>query len=437
MNLVIPPKLRKPLIWAGYPLFAVTVMLVTMFFTLPRDRVKYRIESVLSADPMSGQPGAINMDVTIGDLSLTLFTGAGIKAKDVVLRTRPVDTNIKPARYLIDDVTVKMGLFGLLFNRPSYSFKAHALSGTVSGQFALSPSEERIKIEAEGIVLNNVPAIAASVGLPLEGTLSGKIDAVAAKAMAANLEGTVEVTLDDAVIGDGKAKLTVPGDPFLAQGLTFPKLRLGKISGQIVMEKGKGRIENLHVKSADGEATLEGYVDLRDPIGLSQMHAYMRFKPADALIKREPTVELMNNALGATAKRPDGFIGFQLTGPLTAVFYLPNVNPPPGVTLKLAGPATLPTVSPTGSPTVPPPGMPTPGVHLPPAPVPQMPPQPYIPPEPTPQPEPVPEPTAVPPPPPPPAPPVPVPNVRSGFRETHVPEGDNPPPPPENERRGE
>jgi type II secretion system protein N len=430
LNLVIPPKLKKPLIWVGYPLFAIVVMTMTMFLTIPSDRVKFRIESVLSADPMSGAPGAINMDVSIGDLSLTLFTGAGIKAKDIVLYTRPVDVNVKPARYLINDVTFHVGLLGLLFNRPTYSFKAHALSGTVSGQFALSPSEERIKIEADGLVLTNVPAIAASVGLPLEGTVSGKLEAVAAKAMAANLEGTLDVTLDDAVIGDGKAKLTVPGDPFMAQGITFPKLKLGKIVGKIVMEKGRGRIEDLHVKSGDGEATIDGYVELRDPLAMSQVHAYLRFKPTEALVKREPTVELMNNALGGTARRPDGFLGFQLTGPLQAVFALPNVNPPPGVTLKLAGPSTVPSVvnPPAGATSVPPPGLPTANsVHLPPPPMPSQP-QPYIPPEPN-TPEAVPEPTAVPPPPPP-GPPVPVPNIRPAYRETRVPE-ENPAPPPE------
>ena len=53
----------------------------------------------------------------------------------------------------------------------------------------------------------------------------------------------------------------------------------------------------------------------------------------------------------STAKRPDGFIGFQLSGPLTAVFYLPNVNPPPGVVSKSL-PATAPATAPP--PVVPP-----------------------------------------------------------------------------------
>jgi type II secretion system protein N len=350
----IPPHLRRPARNVGWVLFTIVIALVTMYASLPRDRIKDRIEATLSADPMSGRPGALGMDATIGDLSLTLFTGAGLKARDVVLRSRPVNPNDKPARYTIDEVTVHVGLLGLLFNRPTYTFKAHLLQGTVSGEISLNPSEERIKIDASGLVLSSLPSISQSVGLPVEGTLSLKVDAVAAKGLAQNLDGTAELSLEGAVIGDGKAKLTVPGDPFLSQGVTFPKLRLGNLNGRVTMAKGRANIDDFRVHSADGDATLEGYVDLRDPLAQSTMHGFLKFRPAEALLKREPTVELMSSAL-ASAKRPDGFIGFQLSGPLSAVFYLPNQNPPPGVTSK-GGPAgTAVTPPPAGAPRIPPP----------------------------------------------------------------------------------
>ena len=92
--------------------------------------------------------------------------------------------------------------------------------------------------------------------------------------------------------------------------LTFPRLRLGTIRAQVIMEKGKARLEGFHVQSPDGEAWLDGNVELRDPLGQSTMHGYLRFKPSEALAKREPTVELLNNSMSA-AKRSDGFIGFR------------------------------------------------------------------------------------------------------------------------------
>jgi type II secretion system protein N len=355
----IPPRYRKPALYGAWALFFCAISAITLFSSLPRDRVKDRIEFTLAQDPMSGVPGAMGADVTIGELGLTLFTGAGITAKDVTVRTRPQDPNAKPVRYVIDDVTVHVGVLGLLFNRPTYTFKAHALQGTVTGEIGLSPSEERIKIDASGIVLTGQPSVAQSVGLPVEGTLGIKVDAVAAKQLAQNLEGTAELTIDGAVIGDGKAKLTVPGDAFLAQGLTFPKLKLGNLNVRIQMTKGRANIEDFRVHSADGDATLEGYADLRDPLMTSTMHGYLKFRASEALTKREPMLELMNNAM-TMAKRSDGFIGFQLSGLLSAVYYLPNQNPPPGVQSKSTPPPTAPSTPPPTTASSPPPIVPPP-----------------------------------------------------------------------------
>lgn len=361
----LTPRQRRLLSWSGYPLFALFVALLTFYFSVPRERVKERLESALSADVTSGQALATGMDVTIGDLSTTLFTGIGFKASDVVLRTRPLTAGEKPARYIIDDVRVRLGLLSTMFGRPAYSFVAHALSGRVEGHVSGNNDETKAKVELEKLVLTGVPAIQQSTGgLPVEGSVSGKLDVVVPKNLLANANGSIDVDLEDVAVGDGKAKLTVPNDPFLAAGVTFPRIRLGKLSGQIAIEKGRARFDGVRVHSADADATLEGYVELHDPIAMSQIHAYLKFRPSEALVKREPTIEILNNAMSA-AKRPDGWIGIQLTGPLSAVFFLPSKDPPFGVTSRSE---PTPTAAPTPAPTAPPPSVaaPPPGFTPPP-----------------------------------------------------------------------
>lgn len=330
----LTPRQQRLVTWSGYPLFALLVALITFYVSVPRQRVKERLETALSADVTSGQPLAIGMDVEIGELTTTLFTGLGFKASDVVLRTRPLNANEKPARYIIDDVRVRLGLFSTIFGRPAYSFLAHALSGSVEGHVSGNNDETKANVELDKLVLNGVPAIQQSfAGLPVEGNVSGKLDVVVPKNLLANANGTVDVDINDVAVGDGKAKLTVPNDPFLSAGVTFPRIRLGKLSGQIVIEKGRARFEGVRVHSVDADATLEGYVELHDPIAMSQIHAYLKFRPSEALTKREPTVELLNNAM-TMAKRTDGFIGIQMTGPLSAIFFLPSKDPPFGVTSR-------------------------------------------------------------------------------------------------------
>jgi type II secretion system protein N len=370
----LTPLQRKILMWAGYPVFALFVAALAFYWSVPRDRVKDRLETALSADVTSGQPLAIGMDVNIGDLSLTLFTGAGFKASDIVLRTRPLTPGEKPARYIVDDLRVRLGLLSTIFGKPAYSFKAHALSGTVSGHAAGNMAETRVAVEIDKLVLNGVPGIQqALAGLPLDGTVSGKLDVQVPKNLLANANGGIDVSVDELAIGDGKAKLTVPNDPFLSAGVTFPRIKLGKLQGQIVIEKGKARFEGVRVHSADGDAVLEGYVELHDPIATSLMHAYLKFRPSEALLKREPTVELLNNAMTATARRNDGFIGIQMTGPLAGVFFLPSKEPPFGVTTKSepgavgatggnapVAPAFVPPPNTTAPPVAPPVAEPTP-----------------------------------------------------------------------------
>ena len=359
---------RQLATYIGYPLFALFVALLAFYWSVPRERVKDRLETALSADVMSGQPLAIGMDVTIGDLSLKLFTGLGFKATNIQLRTRPIMPGEKPARYIIDDVRVRLGMFSTMFGRASYTFVAHALSGSVSGHVAGNSDETKVEVDIDKLLLNGVPGIQQAFGgLPVEASISGKLDVSVPKNLIGNANGTVDVDIEDIGIGDGKAKLTVPNDPFLAAGLTFPRIRLGKLTGQIVIEKGRARFESVRVHSADGDATLDGYVELHDPIGTSQMHAYLKFRPSEALVKREPTVEILNNALAGTAKRTDGYLGIQMTGPLAGMFYLPSKDPPFGVTVRsepggpspgtgAMGAGATTTATPTPAPTfVPPP----------------------------------------------------------------------------------
>jgi type II secretion system protein N len=363
-SIPLSSKQRRILTYTGYPLFALFVAMLTFFWSVPRERVKDRLETALSADVTSGQPLAIGMDVEIGDLSLKLFTGLGFKATDVVLRTRPINPGEKPARYIIDDVRVRLGLFSTMFGRPSYSFVGHALSGSIEGNVSGNNDESKVAVEIAKLVLNGVPGIQQSFGgLPVEGTVSGKLDVSVPKNLLANANGTIDVDIEDVAIGDGKAKLTVPNDPFLAAGVTFPRVKLGKLSGQIIIEKGRARFEGVRVHSADADATLDGYVELHDPIGMSQMHAYLKFRPSDALVKREATVELMTNAMAGTAKRSDGYIGLQMTGPLSAMFFLPSKDPPFGVTTRSEPGAPAATAPPLAAPPtqfVPPPNTPSP-----------------------------------------------------------------------------
>jgi type II secretion system protein N len=410
----IPVRYRRPLLYVGYTAFAFAVAVLTLYGTIPRDRVKDRLEAALSADPGPMNPLGTGMDVTIGDLGITLFTGPGVHGTDGIFKTRPLDTSAKPNKWFVDDATVHISLLGLAFNRPSYTWKGHALKGTITGYWSAKPEMARLGIGLDEVVLNGVQAVQqALMGLPLEAKLDGKLDIEMPKQMLADGSGRIDLVADDIVLGDGKAKLAVPSDPFLAAGLTFPKVRLGKLEGHITIEHGRLRFDDVRMHSADADVTLEGYVELHDPLSTSMLHGYLRFRPSEALAKREPTVELLTNAV-SRAKRADGFLGFSLTGSMAMPSLLPSTEPPPGVVSRAGAAPAAPTAV-----TVPPPPPPGSGPAHAVAPPPETPPA--APPEPPPPP-----PVAAPVlPPPPPAPPAP-----TGATGSSVADEKEPPQPP-------
>lgn len=386
--IAIPPRWEKPLRRAGYGAALGLTLLISFCSGVSRDRVKDKLEAALSADPMAtpgGAPLAIGMNVTLGEVHLPWF-GIGVSAKDIVLRTRPMDPTAKPARYVIDDAKVKIGLFGLLFRRPSYRFSGHLGNGEAQGKISLSSKESSYDISADSVSLASFAALQTQLGLPIAGVVTFKTHLTLAEMLAAKSNGTIDIKIEDLIVGDGKAQFKVPTDPFLAQGVTFPRLRLGTLEGHISFDKGRGKLENFHLKSPDGEVFIEGTIELRDPLMISDLRIYLRFKPAETLIKREPTVELLTNALGSIAKRPDGFYGIQISGPLASPFTMPTsvaptgfTNPPPSPGLA---PSNLGTLAPPGAQPYPSNNFPSPSFQTPraPGPVPFTPTPPTTPP---------------------------------------------------------
>jgi hypothetical protein len=186
------------------------------------------------------------------------------------------------------------------------------------------------------------------------------------------------------------------------------------------------KLQGVEAKSPDGDLALEGEVTLRDPVAMSTVNAYLRFKLSDSFLKQAANVATILQMAGAQGKRPDGFYGLRLSGRLG------QLNPPilsPTSPLGTSSapsprPGTRASITPTNAPFKLPPS----------APVPAPPSMAMTPPMPPPAPE------APPPPPPPPPSPAPASSPTGGWHggasapvvaEAGAPPApDSPPPPP-------
>ena len=433
----------------GYPLFAGVVFITALYYSLPIDRIRDRLERELSQEPGPSPFGSggfgigLGMEVRIGEMDLHLLS-PGISATAVQLRPRkpglgsPIAApsalagatggdkdgdkekkTVKPM--FIDRLDVRVPLLELLAGNKVADVQAEAFGGTIRGVGGLGGEGAFVNAQIEQLILGRVANLGQILPLPLTGALSLTVNfKVPPQKLPTgappprpgapptfdmpHATGVLEVQLKDGTLGDGKAKLVVPGDPFLSQGLTFPRLKLGNLAGRLVVDRGRASLDELHSKSADAELWIEGYLELRDPLPSSELHLYVRFKPSAELVKREATIEILNNAMGA-GKRSDGSLGFAVQGILAAPRSRPSKDPPEGVTVRagtlgqVAVPAS-PSLRPGGSVAVSPP--PSPMVR------PRAEPPPMVSPPPmAPEPPPPPPPVALPPPSPPPADPPP------------------------------
>ena len=349
----------------GYPLFALCVFLASFYYSLPLDRIKDRLQRELSQDSGPPAPGSgawgigLGMDVTIGDIGLNLLP-VGASAADGTLRPRPArgaspepDAQKRSKAMLVESLRLRAPVLALLFGDRVLGVDVQALGGTVTADGGLVSDGAILKAELDKLTLARAPILAQFVPLPVLGVLSGSADikvpvrkpekeSVSRRGTGGPLAvaldysktaGLIEIHIEQGVLGDGKAKLSVPGDPFLSQGLTFPKLALGNVTGRIVFDRGRATLSDVRSQSADADIALEGYIELRDPLPLSELRLYLRFRPSPALIKREPTMEILTNAM-AVGKRSDGALGFSLTGTMATPRSRPSREPPDGVSIR-------------------------------------------------------------------------------------------------------
>ncbi len=282
-------------------LVAGLVYAVSLMIVFPYERVGEFVEATAST---------MGYDVDVGDTKPTF--GVGVKLEDVRIATRPSDGS-KPTRMVIDSATVTTSPLKNLMGGLAYAIDADIFGGKLGVDVVADKDEGHGKVRLETLNLAESP-LKDSLGLPVLGKLSGKLDMTLPKLHAAQADGRLEIQCEGCTIGDGKAKLKVASNPLLAEGITVPRFRLGNLEGEIVFEKGLGQIEGLASKSPDGEIQVEGTIKLADPADLSQVDLYVKFKLSESLIKSSDKFELLLQFAEGQGKRSDGFYGFRLQG---------------------------------------------------------------------------------------------------------------------------
>ncbi len=318
-------RLIKILRYVGYGVFALVVTLVSTYLAFPFGRLKDTVAQALSQDG--------RYDVTVGSVS-GLFP-LGLALDDIRLVGRPERPGDKPDKLVVDKAEIRIGVFSLLKGSPKIAFSLDAFKGHIEGSTTKSDKERSLAFSFRDVAFAHLPGIAKAIDLPMAGRVSGDVSLTIPKRDGLRkAEGHLRISCSDCSFGDGKHKIKPkfmarPGkyNPVAEQGVTLPKIRLGKFGGDIEIKKGRAEFKDFEALSPDGEAQLLGYVLLRDPLAFSSVQALFKFRFSDELKKKKPKIVGIEASM-ARGKRRDGMLGMCISRRLKRLRFRPCKSSP-------------------------------------------------------------------------------------------------------------
>lgn len=310
---------------AGYVLLCMVSFLVTLKYSFPYSRVRGMLVDGLSK----------KYDVTVGSVTHGFWPGQ-IEVNKLILRTRPTQPDQKPTEIIVDRATIDLGLdyaaLGLLLHKQLRAdFDVDLGDGEIEGNVALAKSGLReLAVETDGLPLGSIPGVSEAVGLPMSGPLKADIDLRLPGGKWKNAEGSISIACNTCTVGDGVTKMKPPAPTgrrhlsaaakaWRAEGVTVPRLNLGKAHIEVAISKGVGTIKTFAAESKDGWLKLEGSIGFHDPLSRSTMPGCLHFKLSDELKKRDPKFGNIEYTLPERSRQGDGSFAIPTKGQLAAI----------------------------------------------------------------------------------------------------------------------
>lgn len=298
----------------GYAAFFVVMLLIFIAVTFPYDAVRAKIVGSFNAQQ---KPGAAQQELQISELSGYFVTG--VHASGVKLLSASTDPNSPPVEISIDEARARLRILPLLIFRKVVAFDLEMLEGTASGTVSENGADRSVDLTFDGVDVGQIGPVKQAVGLPIQGKLYGtlKLDLPGSKASKAN--GTIALELRELTVGDGKAKLKIPGLP--GEGLTIQKLSVGTLTIEGEAKDGTLKFSKIGSNGPDVIIDGEGNVKIRELANESIVDVTLGLRISDAYKNKSDANKglfaMLDMAPDAkAAKRPDGSFAVRLAGPL-------------------------------------------------------------------------------------------------------------------------
>jgi type II secretion system protein N len=321
----VTPRIRRLLMYVGYPAFYVACLMVFAYVSAPWDRLKQAVtEGFNTASPLR-----LEMDSMSWSWRFPGVSASGVRFVAPESELDPTGKTKPPAEYNVDDFYARVSVLPLLWGTSKLGFALDGFGGSVDGTVKTASDERVVEVELDKVDASKLPYLADVLGIPLGGTVKGEISLELPEQKLAKANGHIELEIENFEIGDGKTKIR--------DTIALPKIQAGTFSLKAEVAEGVVKITEFSTKGPDLEVVAEGRIRLQDRLESSLAELNARYKFSDVYRNKDDTTRGLFGAPGASvpglfdldpkmkrAKREDGFYVWHVTGPLSRLTFNPG-----------------------------------------------------------------------------------------------------------------
>jgi type II secretion system protein N len=313
----INPRLRRILAYTGYPAFYLVCLIIFSYVCAPWERLKNALVTSFNASA----PLHMQIEKLTWAWRFPGVVAKGVKLVGTPAAPEPGGKQRPPPEYIVDDLFARISMFPLLWGTTAVALSVDGFGGSIDTNVKTSNDSRQMLIEFDAVDASKMPYLAELVGLPLGGTVTGKIDLKLPQEKMSLAEGTLELNIADLTLGDGKTKIR--------DMIALPTIHAGQFSMKADVTEGTLKISELSTKGPDLEVVSEGRIRLMDHLDGSLADMTLRFKFADAYKNKDDMTRSIFGAPGSSvpglfdldpkmkqARRADGFYAWRITGAL-------------------------------------------------------------------------------------------------------------------------
>jgi type II secretion system protein N len=296
-----------------YVVFFAFAFLLAAYLTFPYDRLRDFILTKIEAST-KGRPDALQVD--IGELSPTLLTGVVLTDVDVRRNSADSASEADQTTLHFDEVTARVSLWSLLMRAPKLNFKAKVGEGELDGSFKQDGEAQEMEAEIDSLDVGKL-GLGTFIGVPLKGRATGTMQ-LSIPAEAQKTTGDLELKISGLRIGDGKAKLMMPG---LRSGMTLEEVDAGSLDLAIKAANGSAELVRFATDGKDLKIHGDGSIRLANPMRRSRPDVQLELKLSDAYKQKTDRTKALFEILAMQpdwqrATGTDGSLNLHVTGTL-------------------------------------------------------------------------------------------------------------------------